>query len=130
MSELYTFWNKLELDNETTAIALPGDIVEVIDGVAFLCQRTNNCNNIVAKCLDNTCSIKHIRAMFKFCIKLWEDYDIEYVRIEGTKKRYKFIEHMFSNDVVRRDGSITERNVYFCNIRRASSKLKQLINYE
>ena len=110
-------WNNLDKPDECNEIAQQNDIVEYIDGVYFLCQRANNFNNII--CLSSSSSqyssINHILAMFKFCV---------------NTKRYRFLEKIFPKDIVIKDESITDRNVYYCNIEKAHEKLKELSHYD
>lgn len=125
-------WNNLDKPDECNEIAQQNDIVEYIDGVYFLCQRANNFNNII--CLSpssqSSSSINHILAMFKFCVRLYKYYNIIYIRIEGNTKRYRFLEKIFPKDMVIKDESITDRNVYYCNIEKAHEKLKELSHYD
>lgn len=122
-------WNELDKPVECEEYAEEGDIIEIINNVIFLCQRTNNCNNIICFLQDPTdCNITHIKDMFRFCIILWEKYGIEYVRVEGNSRRYKFLEKIFPPEIVIRDPNILDRNVYYCNINKANKKLKELVN--
>ena len=44
-------WNTIPKDSETDSIAIDGDLVTEIDGIAFLVQRKNNFNNTKNKVL-------------------------------------------------------------------------------
>ena len=120
-------WNEIQKPSEIDVEAVDGDITEVIDNIIFLCQRTNNYNNICCLSLSNSpnCS-GAVRAMFKFCIVLYEKYGVEFVRVEGNLKRYRFLEQLFSREEVIKDLTVQNRNVYYCNIKKANKRLKEL----
>lgn len=118
-------WNALEKDEETDVVARENDIVEYIDGVYFLCERTRCYNNVVCISTEEP-SLKHIRAMFKFCIHLYEKYGIVYIRIEGSRDRYNFLLNTFSIREVVPDINIRDRNVFYCNLELAIEKLHKL----
>lgn len=121
-------WNNVSKDNESDDIAVDNDIIVEIDDVLFLCQRTNNYNNIICIALNEDRTIKHIRAMFKFIIMLKSFYNIEFIRIEGNQKRYKFLEKIFEKTEVIRDTTILDRNVYYCRLtEKAINILQSLI---
>lgn len=118
-------WNELQKPSEIDIEAIDGDIIEVIDNTIFLCQRKNNYNNICCLSLSKP-STSTVRAMFKFCIVLYENYGVEFVRVEGNLKRYRFLERLFSQEEVIKDLTIQSRNVYYCNIKKANKRLKEL----
>lgn len=118
-------WNREVRPKECEGMAEEGDIVEYIDGVLFLCQRKNDYNNIVAFSKEKELTLKHIRAMFGFCVILYEKYGIQFVRVEGNNKRYRFLERMFPREVVVKDEEITDRNVYYINLSKANSKFRE-----
>lgn len=77
-------WNAIPKDEATDVKALECDICTLIDGVAFLVQRTNNFNNII--CLRVA---KPKQSLLKtFCeFRQWlQDNKIQYARIEGIGK--------------------------------------------
>lgn len=119
-------WNSLEKPDECDEVAESGDIVTEIDDVMFLCQRRENCNNIICFKRTEGSSLKSIRAMFKFIAYLY-DNGIRYVRIEGSSNRYKFLEKMFSKEQVCRDVSISDRNVYYCNLEKCMTIVTNFI---
>lgn len=123
-------WNELQHDDwETQVEAKDDDIVVQIGNVMFLVERTNDANNVISQSLDiNTLSIKNVRAMFQLCIYLWDVCGIEYIRVEGNPKRYRFLERMFPREVVIKDDDYDTRNVYYCNLKKAREKLVELTN--
>ena len=109
-----SLWNGMNRPDECKTEALEGDILECIDGMFFLCERTNGYNNILAFAIDGTSTIRHVKAMLKFVITLWEDYGIKFIRVEGTTKRYRFLDRFYPYAV--KDKNIKERNVYYCKL--------------
>lgn len=124
----YTYWNKLKKPQECESVAQSNDIVCVIEDVVFLCQRKKKCNNIICFNLTERESINHIKSMFKFALILKERYNIEYIRVEGNTKRYRFLEKIFEKNEVIKDITISDRNVYYCRLKQSTiDKLNILI---
>lgn len=124
----YTYWNNLKKPHECECIAQQNDIVCLIEDVVFLCQRKKKCNNIICFNLTDKKSINHIKSMFKFALILKEQYNIEYIRVEGNLRRYRFLEKIFDKNEVIKDVTISHRNVYYCRLKQSSiDKLNNLI---
>ena len=90
-----SFWNKnksIQNDSEVNCKALPGDIVEYIGGYLLLIQRENDNNNIVIYADNPTISLRNF---FNSIFELCKEKNLQYVRIEGIKKRWKYIKNMF-----------------------------------
>lgn len=116
------YWNSLEKPENVSVAAEEGDIVEIVNGVAFLLQTADEYNNIVAYRVEK--SDKNIVwTLLEFCKILYSKYHIEYVRVEGDVGKYRFLERLFTKKVVVRDKSIKERDVYYCNLNEAYKKL-------
>lgn len=116
------YWNSLKKPENVSVVAEEGDIVEVVNGVAFLLQTISGYNNIVAYRVEK--SDKHIVwTLLEFCKILYSKYHIEYVRVEGDKGKYKFLERLFTRKAVVKDKDIKERGVYYCNLKEAYEKL-------
>ena len=84
------WWNSLPKSEDVDSIAIEGDNVVLIDGIAFLIQRKNNFNNVVCWRVKATkTDIVTIFCKFrKFCQKK----QIQYTRVEGIgKHRYKML---------------------------------------
>ena len=75
------WWNSLKKNEDTDVIAIEGDTVVYISGIAFLIQRKNDCNNVVCwKAKTTKKDLVSIFAAFRvFCQK----NKIQYLRIEG-----------------------------------------------
>ena len=110
------YWNKLIKPMEVDTIAIEGDIVYYIDGLYCLCQcerdGVKDCNNIVIFSCDF--DVKHIKAIFKFIIELY-DKGIRYIRVEGSKDRYKIMKKLFGNNMLLQV-TPTLRDVYWCKL--------------
>lgn len=109
-------WN-LQLDDntETNIIAEEDDLIFEIGGIFFLVQRKNKYNNIVCK---RICSSKMtFKEVIKDFKKVMEDNGLQYIRVEGSTKRYKFLFKMlpelFDDVNILQDKDITERNVFY-----------------
>ena len=90
-----SFWNEnksIQNDSEVNCKALPGDIVEYIGGYLLLIQRENDNNNIVIYADNPTISLRNF---FNSIFELCKEKNLQYVRIEGKKKRLKYIKNMF-----------------------------------
>lgn len=110
-------WNKIEKPEECDCQAVEGDIVDYIDGLYCLCQcerdDVKDCNNIVVFSKDDS-DVRHIKAMFKFIIELY-DKGIRYIRVEGSKDRYKIMKKLFGNNMLLQV-TPTLRDVYWCKL--------------
>ena len=116
------YWNSLEKSENVSVSAEEGDIIEIINGVAFLLQTKNEYNNIVAYRIEkNNKSI--VWTLLEFCKILYSKYHIEYVRVEGDKGKYRFLERLFTKKAVVNDNSVKDRDVYYCNLNEAYKKL-------
>ena len=86
-------WNAIEKDPNTDSLAIDGDLVTEIDGVAFLIQRKDEGNNVICK---------RIRPGTKTILQTFEEFrafcqsnGVQYIRIEGAgKHKYTLLELM------------------------------------
>ena len=111
-------WNKLPKDSETDVIAVEGDLVTLIDGIAFLIQRKNNWNNIV--CIRVSPSNRSLVRTFEDFRKFCEENKIQYIRVEGSNRRtYKMLFLVsrlsdVSNVIYERtESALYKRNIYY-----------------
>lgn len=116
------YWNSLEKPENVSVVAEEGDIVEVVNGIAFLLQTTDGYNNIVAYRVEKSDKII-VWTLLEFCKILYSKYHIEYVRVEGDKGKYKFLERLFNKKTVVKDKDVKDRDVYYCNLNEAYKKL-------
>jgi hypothetical protein len=116
------YWNSLEKPENVSVAAEEGDIVEIVNGVAFLLQTTDEYNNIVAYRVEKS-DKSIVWTLLEFCKILYSKYHIEYVRVEGDKGKYRFLERLFTKKAVVKDKSVKERDVYYCNLNEAYKKL-------
>lgn len=108
-------WNKLDKPDNVNAVAEEGDIVEEVHGVLLLLQTRNGYNNVIALRVkpDNHFVIW---TLFEYCMLLHDKYGIKFIRIEGDKGKYKFLERFFNRKCVVRDPSEKERDLYYWNL--------------
>ena len=116
------YWNSLEKPENVSVEAVKGDIVEIVNGVAFLLQTTNGYNNIVSYRVEKS-DKSIVWTLLEFCKILYSKYHIEYVRVEGDKGKYRFLDRLFTKKAVVKDDSVKERDVYYCNLNEAYKKL-------
>ena len=118
MKNKNVYWNSLEKPENVSVVAEEGDIVEIINGVAFLLQTKDEYNNIVAYRVEkNDKSI--VWTLLEFCKILYSKYYIEYVRVEGDKGKYSFLERLFTKkEVVKRSSpNCTVRRCHLRSVR-------------
>lgn len=116
------YWNSLEKPDNVDVKAEEGDIVEIVNGVAFLLQTTDEYNNIVAYRVEKS-DKSIVWTLLEFCKILYSKYHIGYVRVEGDKGKYRFLERLFTKKAVVKDKSVKDRDVYYCNLNEAYKKL-------
>ena len=116
------YWNSLEKPENVSVEAVKGDIVEIVNGVAFLLQTTNGYNNIVSYRVEKS-DKSIVWTLLEFCKILYSKYHIEYVRVEGDKGKYRFLDRLFTKKAVVKDDSVKNRDVYYCNLNEAYKKL-------
>ena len=116
------YWNSLEKPENVSVAAEEGDIVEIVNGVAFLLQTAGEYNNIVAYRVEKS-DKSIIWTLLEFCKMLYSKHRIEYVRVEGDKGKYRFLERLFTKKAVVKDKGIKDRDVYYCNLNEAYKKL-------
>ena len=111
-------WNNLEKPDNVNVAAEPGDIVEEVNGILFLLQTRNGYNNVVAYRIKPDDHFI-VWALYEYCILLHDKYGIDFVRAEGDKGKYKFLERDFTTKEVRKDKQEKERDVYYVNLKAA-----------
>ena len=84
------WWNNLKKNEDTDVIAIEGDTVVYISGIAFLIQRQNDGNNVV--CWKVKTTKKDLVSIFSTFRAFCEKNKIQYLRIEGHgKHHYKML---------------------------------------
>lgn len=109
-------WNNIAKPYNVNVAAEPGDIVESVNGVLYLLQTKNGYNNIVAYRTEPS-DKNIIWTLFEYCILMHDKHHIDYVRVEGDKGKYKFLERFFNKKSVRKDTREKERDVYYCSLK-------------
>ena len=116
-------WNNITKPANVSAAAEEGDIVEKVNGVLYLLQTRGGYNNVVAYRVEPNDKFI-IWTLFEYCMLLHDKYDINFIRVEGDKGKYKFLERFFTRKVVRKDRTEKERDVYYCNLIEAYDIIK------
>ena len=111
-------WNNLEKPDNVNVVAESGDIVEEVNGILFLLQVRNGYNNVVAYRIKPDDHFI-VWTLYEYCILLHDKYGIDFVRAEGDKGKYKFLERDFTTKEVRKDRQEKERDVYYVNLKAA-----------
>ena len=84
------WWNSLKKNEDTDVIAIEGDTVVYISGIAFLIQRQNDGNNVV--CWKVKTTKKDLVSIFAAFRAFCQKNGIQYLRIEGHgKHHYKML---------------------------------------
>jgi len=84
------WWNSLKKNEDTDVIAIEGDTVVYISGIAFLIQRQNDGNNVV--CWKVKTTKKDLVSIFAAFRAFCQKNKIQYLRIEGHgKHHYKML---------------------------------------
>ena len=88
------WWNSLKKNEDTDVIAIEGDTVVYISGIAFLIQRKNDCNNVV--CWKVKTTKKDLVSIFSTFRAFCQKNKIQYLRIEGHgKHHYKMLNLLY-----------------------------------
>ena len=88
------WWNSLKKNEDTDVIAIEGDTVVYISGIAFLIQRQNDGNNVV--CWKVKTTKKDLVSIFSTFRAFCQKNDIQYLRIEGHgKHHYKMLNLLY-----------------------------------
>lgn len=111
-------WNSIPKPDNVNVHAEEGDIVEEVNGVLFLLQVRNGYNNVVANRIKPDDHFI-VWTLYEYCILLHDKYGIDFVRAEGDKGKYKFLERAFTTKEVRKDRQEKERDVYYVNLKAA-----------
>ena len=88
------WWNSLKKNEDTDVIAIEGDTVVYISGIAFLIQRQNDGNNVV--CWKVKTTKKDLVSIFSTFRAFCQKNKIQYLRIEGHgKHHYKMLNLLY-----------------------------------
>ena len=88
------WWNSLKKNDDTDVIAIEGDTVVYISGIAFLIQRQNDGNNVV--CWKVKTTKKDLVSIFSTFRAFCQKSGIQYLRIEGHgKHHYKMLNLLY-----------------------------------
>lgn len=107
-------WYKRADTEETNIEIKTTDLQIKIGGYVFIVQTENGFNNIILKKVEE--SKFSIREAFR-CFRLFLiSKKIQFIRIEGSLRRYNFLKKMFPFCDFKKDDSIKDRNVFYVRI--------------
>ena len=88
------WWNSLKKNEDTDVIAIEGDTVVYISGIAFLIQRQNDGNNVA--CWKVKTTKKDLVSIFAAFRAFCQKNKIQYLRVEGHgKHHYKMLNLLY-----------------------------------
>jgi hypothetical protein len=111
-TEFLKIWDTLERDGETRDYQPKDDDSFVkIGGYLFAVQESGNV--IMKKCGYPTFSLRETFKAFRIWCKC---SGIQYLRIEGSRKRYNFLSKMFPRVSIIKDLESEDRNIFFVKL--------------
>lgn len=94
-------WNNLLRVGECSeVVAHKEDICCIVNNVYCLCQRKNDCNNIVVYSNKVEHNVRNVKDVGLFLLYLSNCYNISCVTINCKPRRWKFLTSMFGSSVV------------------------------
>lgn len=111
------YWNSLvKPTKEVDVTAVEGDLVIEIGGIVYLLQRKNDINNVVCFRHKET-KMSTLESFFAY--RKWlVSKCIQYIRVEGNIRRYKFLSKLnpcSEYDVIQ-DTDEKDRNVFYLKL--------------
>lgn len=118
-------WNSIEKPSEEVNVkAVDSDIIYIINGLYCLCQTENECNNIIVFTKENY-SVKHMSAAGIFFIILNKEYGINYIRVEGNKRRYKTLLSIMDGYISQEPSQ--KRNIFYIDINNGMYSIEKFL---
>ena len=112
MSEL---WNNSIKPKEIDVRAVKGDLCIEIGGIMYLIQTTDGFNNVVCFRVNKKSDVTTLASFHMF--RLWAvARDIQYIRVEGSERRYNFLKNIDCISVRRDPSSPEGRNVFYVRL--------------
>lgn len=109
-NEFLEKWNAKK-DEETDIELKDGDLFTVFSGFAFVVQKDGNV--VFKKVEECNCMLREVFRIFRLWCKV---HDITHIRIEGSLRRYNFLQKMFPFCSFVRDYEIQNRNVFYVRL--------------
>lgn len=110
------YWNSLPKPMEVNVVADKDDLVTEIGGILYLLQVNNGFNNVVCFRLRKS-KMTTLQSFLKY--RKWLiSKGVRYIRVEGDKRRYKFLSRLNLGDgyKVFQDMNESERNVFYIRL--------------
>ena len=110
------YWNSLPKPKEADVVAERDDLVVEIGGILYLLQINNGFNNVVCFRLKKS-KMTTLQSFLEYR-KLLISNGVEYIRVEGNKRRYWFLERQNpgAGYNVIQDIKECERNVFYIKL--------------
>lgn len=110
LTEARKKWASVKDNEETRYRIQKSDDYILLGGVLFVLQKSGN---VIAKRVEpSSFTMKDsIRAFRFWCMK----NGVQYLRVEGTKKRYNFLKKMFPHTSILKAQS-KERNIFYIKV--------------
>lgn len=110
------YWNSISKPKEADVVAERNDLVVEIGGILYLLQRNNGFNNVVCFRLKDS-KMTTLQSFIEY--RKWLICKgVEYIRVEGNKKRYWFLTRQnpgVGYNVIR-DTEECGRNVFYIKL--------------
>lgn len=110
------YWNSLSKPKEADVVAKRGDLVVEIGGILYLLQISNGFNNVVCFRLKKS-KMTTLQSFLEY--RKWLiSKGVEYIRVEGNKRRYQFLARLNpgAGYNVIQDTKECERNVFYIKL--------------
>lgn len=110
------YWNSLPKPVEVNVVADKNDLVTEIGGILYLLQVNNGFNNVVCFRLRKS-KMTTLQSFLKY--RKWLiSKGTRYIRVEGNKRRYKFLSRLNLGDGYKifQDMDESERNVFYIRL--------------
>lgn len=111
-TEFKRIWDLLPEDEETkNYIPSDSDKFVQISGYLFAVQQGGNV--IMKKCGESRFTLYEVFKAFRIWLKI---KGIQYIRVEGSERRYSFLKKMFPQNSILKDFDEKKRNVFYIKV--------------
>ena len=111
-TEFKRIWDLLPEDEETKNYS-PSDSDKFVQISGYLFAVQESGNVIMKKWRKSAYTLGEVFRAFRIWLKT---KGIQYIRVEGSEKRYNFLKKMFPNNSILRDFEEKNRNVFYIKV--------------
>lgn len=111
-TEFKRIWDLLPEDEETKGYK-PSDSDKFVQISGYLFAVQESGNVIMKKWRKSAYTLCEVFRAFRIWLKTKE---IQYIRVEGSERRYNFLKKMFPNNSILRDFEEKNRNVFYIKV--------------